>query len=203
MEASAAVADDRAQHVRPVGEVVAARAVARAVDLQGRQRVDALGDVRENRRAGRREQLRVDWTTLQRPVRAGGDLDDGRRGNREPPVGHLLGPVAGRKRRRDDPFDVEIVQEQRDADDVRDGVVRADLVEVRRFEVGVVDGRFGLAEPSEDLLCVRFDVRGEFQRFDDLDDLRVRAVGSVALRGRLARSVGMVVCVAVAVRMVV
>jgi hypothetical protein len=65
-------------------------------------------------------------------------------------VAHLDGPATGRQRRRDDSVHVELRDHRRYPDDVRDRIVRTDLVEVRLREFGPVHARLRAPETLED-----------------------------------------------------
>jgi hypothetical protein len=118
------------------------------------------------------------------PPGHGPELPPGRGGPGVGAAPHLDGAAAGRERRRHHALDVQIREQQRDAHHVSDGVVRADLVEVRLFEIGSVDACLGLAEELEYRQCVLAWAVVDVEGLDDLDDVGVVAVGPVAL-GRI------------------
>ncbi len=55
------------------------------------------------------------------------------------------------------PVDAEQVEGEADADDIADGIDRADFVKMHLFDIDAVDSGFGFAENLEDALGIGFD----------------------------------------------
>ena len=92
-------------------------------------------------------------------------------------MGGLDRAVAHRQRRGNDAVDAEGVQGRADADDVDDGVGRADLVELDIVGRDTVDGALGLGELGEDTvgaLAHPVGQRGVGEQLPDDPDRPVR-----------------------------
>src|SRR5690606_37729315 len=87
--------------------------------------------------------------------------------------------------RANDAIDAEMVESNGGADDVYDGVERADFVEVNFLDIHAVDSGFGFAEAAEDADGGLFDRRIERALVDDLLDRGQRAVVMVVADGDL------------------
>ena len=120
--------DEEAEDVGLLGQVARARAQADRLDRHGRERAEALGHGRQDRRAGGRGQLHLDRRLGERDALE--QLGRAGRGQGHPAVGRLDPAPAGRHRAGLEPLDAQQVEPDRRADDVDDRVDRADLVEM-------------------------------------------------------------------------
>ena len=139
---------------------------------------------------------------LQRPRCPLGEFDDGWHRDRVSTVARLRLAAACGQRGRHHPVDLQVREQQCHPDDVRDGVVGPDLVEVCPLEVGAVDRRLRRAQPLEHRQRPCLDARREAHLPDDIDHLWVGARRTVPLRVCVV-SVVVVVAVVVMVAVVV
>ena len=99
------------------------------------------------------------------------------------------------QRRADDAIGVEPFDREHRADDVDDRVERADLVQMDLVDRNLMDGRFGFAEPMEELFGARLRGRRERRALDQRVDLGQAAVRVVMRDGRRCLDVLMFVIV--------
>ena len=92
--------------------------------------------------------------------------------------------MAHRERRGNDAVDAEGVQRGADADDVDDGVGRADLVELDVVGRDTVDGALGVGERGEDTVGALAHPVGERGVGEQLPDRPHRAVRVRVVRWR-------------------
>ena len=167
-------AEQDAQHVGVVREIVVAGAVADARDPHGRHHAEGLAPV---------------WSTTAAPVGVvsstagprrrpafGQQARGGGRGHGQHAVLGLDGAAADVDGRADDGGDAQLVEGHAGADDVGDGIGRADFVEVDLLDGNLVDGGFGLAQTLEHGGGVLFDAIGQSRLVDHLQDVREMAV---------------------------
>jgi hypothetical protein len=127
------------------------------------------GDLPDDRRAGRRDQLPFDVQFS--PGNAAQDLGGGRRGQGESAVGTFRVAVEGGHRTGDDLRPAEHLETQCRSDDVDDGVHGPHLVEVNLFRRAAVDPAFGLREPQKDSFSRPFHAVGELRAADHLPNV--------------------------------
>ena len=174
------IADQHAQHVRRLPEVVMPRAVADGADLHRRQRAERGRVRREQQRAGRRQQLGLRATGEDRRVTE--QAHRGRRRHGEHTVRRVDHAAPDVDRRADDAVGLEPVEREDRADDVDDGVERADLVQVHALHRHLVNGRFRLCQPLEQGLCAVLPCRRQRGPVDVGEDF-----GQAAMRVRRVR----------------
>ncbi len=174
--------DEHLDHVRAAGRVGVAGAVARGLHRHRRHRAERVGERGEDGHPGRGRELHRRVDADDRHATAGEHPGDCRWGVGQLAVGGLDRAVAHRQRRSDDAVDAEGVQGRADADDVDDGVGRADLVELHIVGRDTVDGALGFGELGEDTVGALAHPVGERGVGEQLPDGPHRSV-LVPVRG--------------------
>ena len=156
-----------------------AGAVPGARDLHGRQDAEADGERDGDGGAGGSGQFERGPAGIDRRV------DEQPRGSRggdgQESVLGLDGAAADVERRADHGIDVQMVEGHAGADDIGDGIGRADLMKVDLLDGDLVDFGLRLAEPLEDGDGVLPGARGNGGLLDHLDDVREVAVDVLML----------------------
>ena len=110
------------------------------------------------------------------------DLERCKRGNREAPMRAIDPAPAIREFRNDDAIDLQVLDADAGADDVRDGIQGADLVKSHLFGRLAMDLALGDGDAAEDADRAGFDERGKIARFDQAADLgKASAAGIVVM----------------------
>ena len=143
-------ADEDAQDVWSRREVPLAGSVSHRIERHRGNRSERRGVGRHDERAGRRHELflhcaAVDWRLAQQ-------LHRGRRRNGEQAVRRIHHAAADVERRRDNSIDAEPFQREDGADDVDNGVERADFVKVHLADGHLVDGGLRFAKTLKERL---------------------------------------------------
>ena len=163
-------ADEHAQDVRRRRKIVAAGPVADALDRHRRDRTERGGVRRHDQRAGRRHELLLDRTAVNRRVAQ--QLH--RRGcwYRKMPVCTVHHAAADVERGRDDPVGAKPLEREHRADDVDDRVEGADLVKMHFLDRHVVNRGFDVREPLKQRLRSIAARRRQRRLVDQLEDAR-------------------------------
>ena len=191
--------EHRAQGVGPVFQLPAAKAVADLVDLHRGHRAETLPELRRDggTRGGDEFKGLVNLAHLRNHAQ---DFQGRRRWNRKPPVGTIHPPSAVRQRTDENLLHAEFLHPDAGADDVRDGIQRADFVEGDGFDRRTMDLCFGQGDAVKDAQCVFAHKLREVAGLDERADLlvgtaTVERVGVNVFVERLAGSGTMVMVV--------
>ena len=114
--------------------------------------------------------------------RAAQELQRRRRGQRQPAVRGVDEAARARDGRALDAVDAELLERQRDAADVGQGVEPADLVEVHELGLAVVHARLGLGQQPERLVRAPRCARGQRGGVDQLAHVREVAMDVLLVR---------------------
>ena len=197
------LSDDDAQDIGKFRRIAGAGAVADFGDGHGRYRAIRGGEMGQDGRGGRREQLEIAGAGQHGGL--GLTKQFGRRGggNRQNTMGTANGPGADGQRGTENFLDFEGIEADAGGDDIDDRIDGADFVEVNLVDGFVVDGGLDPAEVVEDGDGVVFGGGGNGTAVDQATDIRQGPMGVGGRRMRMGRMfkrmvrMGMVVIVRV------
>ena len=141
------LADQQADEIRD-GQVARAGAAAHGFEGHRGNRPEGIGQLRQQRRAGRGDQLLLDRTAHHRNAL---EQHQGGRGRQRDATVRALNEAAAHRERRDDHlFNAQRFKAGQHAADVHDSVHTAHFVQMYVLDARAMDGGLGLADAGED-----------------------------------------------------
>ena len=196
------IAEDGAEHVRAAGKFARTEAVADALDLHRRHESEAFGKLRRDSGTGRRDEF---MRLVNLPERnALEDFHCRGRGHWKNPVRAFHSAMSVIERRDEDFLHSKRLDADAREHDVRDGIERADLVEVDVLRTHAVDFTLRLGDAAENPERILLHERREIARLDQRADFPVRPSVDMLVRVLvmlMAVSVFIAVCMSVFVAM--